>query len=397
VFLPIGDTPNPRGFFPIVNWLLIGINVAVYVLISMPLSSTAVDPNDPLLFEYLKAIAPSFDAAANARDMLAGMTAYDLFVFKWGYKPGDPHITQLFTSMFLHGGLLHLAGNMLFLWIFGDNVEHRIGRITYLLTYLATGVAATLAFSLFASSSMLPLVGASGAISGVLGLYFLLFKRNRVKVLVVFFPFLFRVMLIPARIVLGFYVLVDNLLPFVLGAESNVAYGAHLGGFVAGLVVAVAGERLAWHWPTRDKYSKLGRKRRTEPGFGAADSAVQSLREAMARGSRPLAIETVSRLHGNDLARLTPDECVVLSEWLQEAGHTVAAATILRGCVSAHPGSSSLARVYLALGLMRMRQGQSAAAYQHLLSVFDFNPPRQVADRAREALASIDVYGQKQK
>jgi membrane associated rhomboid family serine protease len=183
-----------------------------------------------------------------------------VFTFVHGYKPGAPEITDLFFCMFLHGGFLHLAGNMLFLWIFGDNAEHRLGRIGYLLTYLAAGVVATLAFAVFAGDSMTPLVGASGAISGVLGLYFLLFKRNRIKVFIFLFPFFMNVILLPARWVLGFYVIIDNLLPIILGAQSNVAYGAHLGGFLAGLIVAFAGEALSWRWPFSNRPAQLDRK-----------------------------------------------------------------------------------------------------------------------------------------
>jgi membrane associated rhomboid family serine protease len=244
VFLPIGDTPNPRNFTPWVNWLLIAANVAIYLLITLPLSYQPVDPNDPLLKQYLHLIAPTLPSWASFDDVISEISAADLFVFFHGYKPGNPHLVDLLASLFLHGGLLHLAGNMLFLWIFGDNVENRLGRIGYLMTYLATGVLATLAFSLFAGNSMIPLVGASGAISGVMGVYFLLFGRNQIKVLVLLFPFYFNVILVSARWVLGFLVLVDNLLPFLLSQQSSVAYGAHLGGFISGLGVAWAAERL---------------------------------------------------------------------------------------------------------------------------------------------------------
>ena len=160
MFLPLGDTPNPRNFTPWVNWALIAANVGVYVLITLPLSQTPVDPTDPLLREYLRAIAPNLPPLTSLRQVLVHLSAYDLFTFAHGYKPGAPEVGDLFACMFLHGGFLHLAGNMLFLWIFGDNVEHRLGRVGYLLAYLATGVLATLSFSLFETGSMTPLVGA---------------------------------------------------------------------------------------------------------------------------------------------------------------------------------------------------------------------------------------------
>ncbi|MFC1654422.1 rhomboid family intramembrane serine protease [Myxococcota bacterium] len=260
MFIPIGDTPNPRNHIPWVNYALIGINVAVYLIISLPLSFRAVDPSDPNLHEYIRLIAPDLPAWVSLYDVLLQIKAYDIFTFVHGYKPAAPEITDLLFCMFLHGGFLHLAGNMLFLWIFGGNAEHRLGRIGYLLTYLAAGVAATLAFALLAGDSLTPLVGASGAISGVLGLYFLLFKRNRVKVFIFLFPFFMNVILLPARWVLGFYVIIDNLLPLLMGAQSNVAYGAHLGGFLAGLVVALAGEALGWRWPWKDRPAQMDRK-----------------------------------------------------------------------------------------------------------------------------------------
>ena len=157
----------------------------------------------------------SAPAHVDLRTLLSRTSAYDLFVFRYGFRPAAPHVADLFYSLFLHAGLLHLAGNMLFLWIYGDNVEHRLGRLWYLLAYLGTGVAATLFHSVFDSATELPLVGASGAISGVLGFYYLWFPYNRVRLLVVFFPFLVDVIIVPARLVLGMFLIVDNLLPFL--------------------------------------------------------------------------------------------------------------------------------------------------------------------------------------
>jgi len=253
VFLPFGDHPNPRRFRPFVTWGLIAINVGIYLGVSLPLSFTEADPRDPLLREYLRLIAPSLPPGISLWEAMRQVSAYDLFVLRWGFKPGAPEVRDLFASLFLHGGLAHLLGNMLFLWIYGDNVEQRLGRLGYLLAYLGTGVVATLAFALFSGRSMQPLVGASGAISGVLGLYFVLFPRNVVKVFVFLFPFLMTTILLPARLVLLAFLVLDNLLPFVLGADSGVAYGAHIGGFVAGWAIARIGEsmsrRTAWRWP----------------------------------------------------------------------------------------------------------------------------------------------------
>jgi len=389
MFLPIGDTPNPRRFTPWVTWGLIAVNVAVYVFVTFQLMARPVNPKDPNLLEYLRNLITSLPPGISPRAVLAQTSAYDVFVFAHGYKPGAPELLDLFTSMFLHGGLLHLAGNMLFLWIYGDNVEHRLGRIGYLVVYLATGVVATLSYGIFAGDSMIPLVGASGAISGVLGLYFLLFPRNNVKVFVFLFPLFFNVFLLPARWVLGFFVVVDNLLPILVSADSSVAYGAHLGGFVGGLAVAAAGERLAWRWPWTDRYWRLGRRRRKP---ASSTSPLTELQDAIRRGDRKAALSLLPGLAGIDTSTFPPGHCVVLSGWLAEAGHPIAAANLLKRCLATHRSSSDLAEVYLALGLMRLRGGQPTAAYQHLLSVFDYDPAPEVAERARQAIAGIDVY-----
>ena len=154
MFFPIGDSPNPRNFTPWINWSLIAANVLIYLFITVPLSQQGVSMDNPLLHEYLRAIVPELPKGITVDQVLSHISAYDLYTFLHGYKSGAPDIRDLFYSMFLHGGLLHLAGNMLFLWIYGNNVEFRLGRIGYILTYLSTGVAATLFFSLLADASM---------------------------------------------------------------------------------------------------------------------------------------------------------------------------------------------------------------------------------------------------
>ena len=239
MILPLSDAPNPGGR-PYVTYGLIALNVLVYLLVSLPLSNTPADADDPAFGAYLKVAREQLPPGVPLRAVLNDLSAYELYVFAHGYKPAAPQVADLFSSLFLHGGFMHLFGNMLFLWIYGDNVEYRLGRLAYLFWYLATGVAATLIFAVFASGSSVPLVGASGAISGVLGFYFLWFRRNTVRVFVFLFPFFMNVVAIPARIVLGLYLVIDNLLPFVLtGSDGGgVAHGAHIGGFVAGLAAA---------------------------------------------------------------------------------------------------------------------------------------------------------------
>jgi membrane associated rhomboid family serine protease len=176
--------------------------------------------------------------------------AVQAFIFAWGVVPREfatatdlpplipfPFWSTLLTSMFLHGGWGHLGGNMLFLWIFGDNIEHRLGHVRFVVFYLACGLAASVAHIMFNSGSSIPAVGASGAISGVLGGYLLMFPRNRVYVLT-----WGGVMAVPAIFMLGLWIVTQ----FVNGVGSiavtnqtgGVAYMAHIGGFVAGLILA---------------------------------------------------------------------------------------------------------------------------------------------------------------
>jgi membrane associated rhomboid family serine protease len=188
--------------------------------------------------------------------------AIQAFIFAWGVVPREfaagvdlpplipvPYWSTILTSMFLHGGWGHLGGNMLFLWIFGDNIEHRIGHVRFVMFYLLCGVAASIAHILFNSGSAIPAVGASGAISGVLGGYLLMFPRNRVYVLT-----WGGVVGVPALFMLGLWIVTQ----FVNGygsiamtdetAGGGVAYMAHIGGFVAGLVLAplfAAGRKVA--------------------------------------------------------------------------------------------------------------------------------------------------------
>ena len=149
-----------------------------------------------------------------------------------------PPVATVFTSMFLHGGFLHLAGNMLYLWVFGDNIEDRMGRVKYLLFYLACGVAAVAAQALPDPGAEVPMVGASGAISGVLGAYLLLFPHARIQVIVPVGLLPVR-MALPALVVLGLWFVIQLLSSLATQpGEGGVAFRAHIGGFVAGLVAA---------------------------------------------------------------------------------------------------------------------------------------------------------------
>jgi membrane associated rhomboid family serine protease len=142
----------------------------------------------------------------------------------------------LVTALFLHGGLWHLAGNMLFLWIFGDNLEDQLGHVRYLAYYLAAGVAGNLLQVLADPASGIPLIGASGSIAGIMGGYMLLFPRARVDVVIIFLIF-FRVFALPAWMVLGVWFGLQIAMELSAGQGDGVAYLAHVGGFVAGLAM----------------------------------------------------------------------------------------------------------------------------------------------------------------
>ena len=153
------------------------------------------------------------------------------------FSPGLPPFLSVFTAMFLHGGWFHIIGNMLYLWIFGDNVEERMGSIRFLLFYLLCGVVATFAQIYGSFSSKIPALGASGAIAGVLAAYLRLFPKAKIAVLVPIFYFL-RAVVLPAWVVLGLWILLQILQVQLTPAKETggIAYFAHIGGFVAGLL-----------------------------------------------------------------------------------------------------------------------------------------------------------------
>jgi rhomboid family protein len=201
---PIGDDNSGRRTFPIVTFALIALNI---------------------LFFFVE------------------LNGGDAFVKQWAFVPrrflADPaaDFPTLFTSMFMHGGWLHLGGNMLYLWIFGDNVEDRFGHGKFLIFYLLCGLAATFAQLAFSTTSAVPNLGASGAIAGVLGSYILLFPQGRVRVLQGQ-----QVIQMPALIVIGLWIVIQlfsgvGSIAASAGDTGGVAYMAHIGGFVAGFVL----------------------------------------------------------------------------------------------------------------------------------------------------------------
>lgn len=392
MFLPIGDTPNPRTT-PVATYLLIGLNVAIFLLVSLPLTARSPDLADPMLLEYLRSLGVR--GGISAQQILAHLSDYDLFVYQYGYRPGAPSLLTLFTAMFLHGGWMHLAGNMLFLWIFGDNVEHRLGHLGFLLVYLVTGIAATLFFALFVPHSQVPLVGASGAISGVLGLYFLWFPRNQVKVFIFLFPFIMNTFLIPARLVLGFYLLADNLLPFLLsrGGEGGVAHGAHIGGFIAGLGIAWGIDRFPL-WRSATSVRPASSDRGKEGGTALPEQIAGHLREGNPAWAAAKYFSLASRA---DRLQVPAPVVLELGEYLLSGGAYAQALSLFRRFIGERPADPQIARAYLGAGRAQLHIPRAAtSAYHYFLSALDTARSDEVAEEARLHLRAIERLGEKE-
>lgn len=226
------DSPTPPGFKPRVTQALIAANVAVFILEVMWTGQF-------LDFSNQRAITLFYNWGA----VPSCVTGADVLNINFGLGPvmiECPSIwfLPLVSSIFLHGGLIHLGGNMLFLWIFGDNMEQKFGRMRFLAIYMAWGVAAGLAHIYGDTSSAIPAVGASGAISGVLGAYLVILPRAKIHTVMIF-GFFIRSMEIPAKWYLPFWLVYQNLLPFFIDGfgvgTGGVAYLAHIGGFAVGL------------------------------------------------------------------------------------------------------------------------------------------------------------------
>jgi len=210
--IPLRDE-NPSGSKPVATWTLIAINVAAFFY-------------EILLGPDLRAFIMDWGFVPNRMAQALGA----------GAEPLPPVLATLFTSMFLHGGWAHLAGNMWYLWIFGDNIEDRMGRGRFVAFYLAAGIVSVLAHFASHPGSGAPTVGASGAIAGVLGAYMRAFPRARVITLVPLFPF-FQVAALPAVVVLGLWFVIQffsGALALAWSSVGGVAWWAHIGGFAFG-------------------------------------------------------------------------------------------------------------------------------------------------------------------
>ena len=204
--VPYGDI-NPKSKIPYINYSFIGINIIIFLMVNFQTEN----------------------------EILNIWTNY-------AYIPEKSTFTALFTSMFLHANILHLLGNMLFLWITGDNIEDTLGHGFYIVFYIVAGLAATTAYTLMlsAEAGSIPTLGASGAISGVLGAYWVFFPKSRIKFFYWFYFFVGRFTL-PALYAIGFWFVFQQLFPTMFGATetSGIAYWAHIGGFLFGVVIAL--------------------------------------------------------------------------------------------------------------------------------------------------------------
>ena len=302
MFLPLGDAPTEPGPRPWVNHALVALNVAVYVV---------------GLFT------------------LRGAGEHLVWTQTWGLVPAAPRLSTFFTHMFLHGGFLHVAGNMLMLWVFGAGVERRLGHLGYLLTYLSCGLAAALFFLLLNPGSTVPMVGASGAIFGIAGFYFVAFPRN--NVLVLFWMFFIFTFWVPARLLVGVMFLMDlfNMVAHYGEMEGGgTAFAAHVGGFLCGVLLALALRA------TRPRVERVA----TSAGEdGEVTLAIQEARRAIEDGAYTDARDRLEyvlreRLH----SRQAPEAALLLGHLLARIdGRPEAALPLLQFAARQHADPAS--------------------------------------------------------
>lgn len=223
MFLPIRDD-QPRFSKPFINYFIIALNIAVYVFLELPAQAQGRRAFDLLIQQF--GLIPH-----DLTHAIAGTPQYPL----------GANILTILTSMFLHGDLFHILGNLWFLWIFGDNIEDHVGHFPYLIFYLVCGVAAAVTDIALTPTSNVPTIGASGAIAGVMGAYILLYPRARVQTLVVLIVF-FTFWWLPAWVFLGYWFLIQFVATTVMASGAHhqtggIAFAAHVGGFITGLIL----------------------------------------------------------------------------------------------------------------------------------------------------------------
>lgn len=223
--IPFKDD-NPTRTFPLFTIGIIFINIIVFLF-------QMTSPIEPRRIVYSYGAIP-----------------YVLLTFK-DIQPIHPFLT-VFTSMFMHGGIFHIFSNMLYLWIFGNNIEDKLGHMRFLIFYLLCGIVAAYTHAITEPRSMIPMIGASGAVSGILGAYALLFPHARIHTLI-FFGFFIQVVRLPAFFVLGFWIVIqfiNGILSKGIVGQGGVAWFAHIGGFLFGLftIKLFLGKRRVYRW-----------------------------------------------------------------------------------------------------------------------------------------------------
>lgn len=223
---PIGDDNSDRTITPFVNYAFIGINILVFLLLQQ------IGSNDS--FSYAYSLVP--------KEITTGVDITGLQVVRDSlgntgevqhYATALPVYFNFLSSMFMHGDIMHIFGNMLFLWIFGDNLENLLGHVRFAAFYIVCGLAAAVAQIVMDTDSVIPMLGASGAISGVMGGYVLLFPQRQVRAII--FNFLTTV---PAFVAIGIWIAYQLIVGYLTPAGTGgVAYAAHIGGFIAGVAL----------------------------------------------------------------------------------------------------------------------------------------------------------------
>ena len=225
--IPLKDY-NPTRSFPLFTVALIALNVVIFI------DDRLSGHYEEIMVRTAQGIIPTVTFIGGLSERLALVPAELMGNFSLAWK-------TIFVSMFLHGNWLHIGSNMLYLWIFGNNIEDTLGKFRFLLFYFACGVAAAAAQVLSDPSSTIPMVGASGAVAGILGAYLILFPRARIVTLVPIFIF-FTTIELPAFVIIGYWALLQFLNASLLGGGEmlrggGVAYFAHIGGFIAGILL----------------------------------------------------------------------------------------------------------------------------------------------------------------
>jgi membrane associated rhomboid family serine protease len=401
MFFPF-RTDRPLSQTPYVNYTLILLNVLVFFATFQQIAAA-----DAYMWQFIDSMKTPDEWARITREM---MELYP--VTRFYLRPDDPKAYQFFTSMFLHADIYHLLGNMLFLWVFGNNVEDRLGKVGYVFFYLAAGISADIGHLL---TSAAPVLGASGAIAGVTGMFLALFPHTRITIF--YFFFFIGMFEVPAMLIVMFYFLKD-LLFWGAGWGGNVAYTAHLGGNLMGFAVGMTllltrilprepyDLMSMWaHRRRREQFKKISRQGyqawegRGLPGqdgkeLSAKDKAVIELREkisaAMAQHDPTLAAKLYRDMlaaHGKQTLSQR-NQMDLANQLFAEQDHP-AAAGAYAALLETYPRHPEAAKAQLMLGLLYARYLNRPADAKPLLQEASQRLDGEEAKVARQVLAEV--------